>query len=159
MSLSSDLFARVSPYLAHRPGSAQATRAHAVLLRLTGGRIGGRALGSDILVLRTVGRRTGQPRDAPLLYIRHGESFVIVASNAASARTPAWWLNLQEHPDADALVDGHDHPVRARAATAEEVAELWPRLVAQYRGYTRYKSIATRELPVVILDPSEVGQR
>ncbi|HXB65845.1 MAG TPA: nitroreductase family deazaflavin-dependent oxidoreductase [Solirubrobacteraceae bacterium] len=148
-----DAFARISPHLAHRPGSARATQAHATIVRLTGGRIGGRALGSDILVLRTTGRHSGQPRDAPLLFLAHGESFVIVASNAASTRRPAWWFNLQEHPDAEALVRGRTHPVRARAATKEERTELWPRLVDLYSGYAHYKSIATRELPVVILDP------
>src|SRR5579863_4466512 len=120
------IFARLSPHLAHRPGSAQATQAHAALVRLTGGRIGGRALGSDILVLRTTGRRSGRPRDAPLLYLPYGEAIAVVASNAASTRRPAWWFNLQDNPYAEALVHGHTSAVRARAATEQEVAELWP---------------------------------
>jgi deazaflavin-dependent oxidoreductase (nitroreductase family) len=148
-----DVFARISPHLAHRPGSARATQAHACIVRRTGGRIGGRALGSDILVLRTVGRRSGQTRDAPLLFLPHGDAFVIVASNAASARRPAWWFNLQDDPDADALVRGRTHPVRARAASGQELDELWPQLVALHSGYAHYQSIATRELPVVILQP------
>lgn len=148
-----DVFARISPHLAHRPGSALATQMHACIVRRTGGRIGGHALGSDILVLRTVGRRSGQKRDAPLLFLPYGDAFAIVASNAASARPPAWWFNLQDHPDADALVRGRTHPVRARAATEQEIAELWPRLVELYSGYAHYQSIATRELPVVILQP------
>jgi F420H(2)-dependent quinone reductase len=110
-------------------------------------------LGADVLVLRTTGRRSGQPRDSPMFFVPHGDGFAVVASNAASIRTPAWWHNLQAHPDAEALVHGRTHPVRARAATDEEVAELWPQLVALYRGYDHYKSIATRELPVVILEP------
>jgi deazaflavin-dependent oxidoreductase (nitroreductase family) len=152
-SLAAGLFARISPYLAHRPGSARATQAHAWLMRRTGGRIGGSALGTEFLVLRTVGRRSGQPRDAPLLYLRHSEDFVIVASNAASSRPPAWWFNLQDRPDAEVLVHGRTHPVRARVAAAEEITELWPQLVKVYSGYDHYKSIATRELPVVILEP------
>ena len=147
------LFARLSPHLAHRPGSALATRAHALLVRGTRGRLGGSLLGTEFLVLRTVGRRTGRERDAPLLYIRHGDSFVIVASNAASTRPPAWWFNLQDHADAEVLVHGRTHAVRARPATEEEITELWPRLVQIYSGYEHYRSIATRELPVVILEP------
>ncbi|HWX44670.1 MAG TPA: nitroreductase/quinone reductase family protein [Solirubrobacteraceae bacterium] len=147
------IFARISPHLAHRPGSARATQAHAWLMRRTGGRIGGSALGTEFLVLRTVGRRTGRERDAPLLFVRHGEAFVIVASNAASKRVPAWWFNLQEQPDAEALAGGRIYPVRARAATEQEVADLWPQLVKLYSGYDHYKSIATRELPVVVLEP------
>lgn len=153
MSSLAGLFARISPHLAHRPGSARATQAHAWLMRRTGGRIGGAALGTEFLVLRTVGRRSGRERDAPLLFVGHGEGFAIVASNAASERPPAWWFNLQDRPDAEALVRGRTRPVHARAATPEEIAELWPRLVKVYSGYDHYKSISTRELPVVILEP------
>jgi deazaflavin-dependent oxidoreductase (nitroreductase family) len=147
------LFARISPYLAHRPGSAWATQAHGWIVRRTGGRIGGRALGGDILVLRTTGRRTGRVRDAPLLFVTHADGFAVVASNAASARPPAWWFNLRDLPDAEMVLRGRTHPIRARAATAQERAELWPRLVALYGGYAHYESIATRELPIVILEP------
>jgi F420H(2)-dependent quinone reductase len=154
-----DIFARISPHLAHRPGSARATQAHAWLVRCTGGRLGGRALGGDILVLRTTGRRSGRRQDAPLFFLRYGDGFAIVASNAASERPPAWWYNLQDHPDADALVHGRTHPVRARPADEQEIAELWPQFVELYSGYEHYRSIATRELPVVILDRSETGQR
>jgi F420H(2)-dependent quinone reductase len=153
MSRAADFYARISPYLAHRPGAARATQAHAWLVRRTGGRLGGRALGNDILVLRTIGRRSGVPRDAPMFYVPHGDGFAVVASNAASARTPAWWFNLQDHPDADALVRGHSHPVYARAASEQEIEKLWPQLVEIYSGYEHYRSIATRELPVVILEP------
>ncbi len=153
MSRAADFYARLSPYLAHRPGSALATQAHAWVVRRTGGRLGGRALGADILVLRTTGRRSGQRRDAPVFFVPRGDGFAIVASNAASARPPAWWFNLQDDPDADALVHGRTYPVRARGATGEEVAELWPRLVELYSGYDHYRSIAARELPVVILEP------
>jgi deazaflavin-dependent oxidoreductase (nitroreductase family) len=110
-------------------------------------------LGGDFLVLRTVGRRSGRQRDAPLFFVPHGEGFAVVASNAASARPPAWWLNLRAAPNAEALVRGRTYPVRARAATEEEVAELWPRLVRLYPGYEHYRSIAARTLPVVLLEP------
>ncbi len=153
MSRLADFYARLTPYLAHRPGTARATQAHAWLVRRTGGRLGGRTLGADVLVLRTLGRRSGQWRDAPVFFVPHGDGFAVVASNAASARTPAWWFNLQDHPDADALVRRRTYPVRARPATEEEITELWPRLVALYSGYEHYRSITTRELPVVILEP------
>jgi deazaflavin-dependent oxidoreductase (nitroreductase family) len=122
-------------------------------VRRSGGRLAGRALGADILVLRTTGRRSGQLRDAPMFFLAHGDGFAVVASNAASKRPPAWWLNLQDHPEAEALVGGTSHPVRARLASEQEVAELWPRFVKLYSGYDYYRSIATRELPVVILEP------
>lgn len=154
MSRLTRLYARVSPKLAHRPGSSLATRLHAKLVARTGGRIGRRFLGGDVVVLRTTGRRSGEPRDAPLFYVRDGDAIVVVAANAASARPPAWWLNLQARPEARAFYDGAWHPVRGRRATAEEEAALWPRLVAAYEGNERYRAIARRELPVVVLEPA-----
>jgi F420H(2)-dependent quinone reductase len=148
-----DFYAHVSPYLAHRPGATQATRLHAWLVRRTGGRLGGRAFGVQILVLRSMGRRSGQLRESPMFFLDHGAGFAVVASNGASKRTPAWWLNLQAQPDAEALVRGTEYLVRARAASEQETATLWPRFVKLYSGYEHYKSIATRELPVVILEP------
>ena len=153
MSWFADAYARVSPRLAHKPGTGAAARMHARLLRLTRGRIGRRMLGADVLVLRTTGRKSGQPRESPMFYIRCGDGFAVVASNAASERAPAWWHNLRAAPDADALVGGSWHEVRARRATDEEVAELWPRFVEMYRGYDHYKEIASRDMPVVVLEP------
>ena len=153
MSLLADVYARISPHLAHRPGARSATRAHAWLLRKSGGRLGVRMLGVDILVMRTTGRRSGQSRESPAFYITHRDGFVVCPSNAASRATPAWWLNLQADPDAEVLVRGKWSPVRARRASDQESAELWPRFVDAYRGFDHYKSIATRELPVVLLEP------
>jgi deazaflavin-dependent oxidoreductase (nitroreductase family) len=149
-----ELYARVSPRLAHGPGSAAFSRTHAWLLRRSGGRLGRRFMGADVLVLRTVGRRSGEPREAPMFYLPFRDGWAVVASNAASKRPPAWWLNLQALADADALVPGRAWtPVRARRATDEEREELWPRFVAMYRGYDRYAELATREMPVVVLEP------
>jgi deazaflavin-dependent oxidoreductase (nitroreductase family) len=152
MSLAADLYARVSARLAHRPGSAAATRLHAWTVRRTGGRVGGRALGADVLVLRTTGRHSGKHRDAPLFFVPHGHGFAVVAANAASARPPAWWLNLQHNPEAEALVRGQTHAVRSRVASEEETEQLWPRLAENYSGIEHYRSIATREMPVVVLE-------
>jgi len=110
-------------------------------------------LGADVLVLRSTGRRTGSPRDAPLFFVPHGEGFAVVAANAASTRQPAWWLNLQQHPEGQALVRGRTYALRARAASEQETALLWPQLAANYSGIEHYRSIATRELPVVVLEP------
>jgi deazaflavin-dependent oxidoreductase (nitroreductase family) len=148
-----DAYARLSPRLAHRPGSSAASRAHAWLLRRSNGRLGRRFLGSDVLVLRTTGRRSGERRDAPIFYVPHRDGFAIVAANAASRRPPAWWLNLQADPEAEVLVSGEAQAVSARRATADEVGELWPRFVAMYRGYDHYREIAKREMPVVVLEP------
>ena len=148
-----DIYARISPHLAGRRGTALPTRAHAWLVRRTKGRLGSRFLGAPVLVLRTTGRRSGAPREAPMFYVRHGDGWAVVASNAASERMPAWFHNLQATSEAQVLVGGKEHAVRGRRAGADEERELWPRFVEIYRGYDHYKKIATRELPVVILEP------
>ncbi len=155
MSRFADAYARLSPRLAHRPGTAAASRAHAWLLRRTGGRLGRRFLGADVLVLRTIGRRSGKPREAPMFYVPHRDGYAVVASNAASQRPPAWWLNLQAQPDTEAMVGHEWRRVHAREASDAEREELWPRFVDMYRGYDHYKEIASREMPVVVL---EVGR-
>jgi deazaflavin-dependent oxidoreductase (nitroreductase family) len=88
-----------------------------------------------------------------MFYIRDAENYAVVASNAGSSRTPAWWLNLQANPEAEAQVGGVTKQVRARAASQDETATLWPRFVEMYAGYDHYRSIATRTMPVVILEP------
>jgi deazaflavin-dependent oxidoreductase (nitroreductase family) len=150
-----DVYAKVSPYLASKPGAGMATRLHARILRATNGKVTGRVLGveGDVLVLRTVGRRSGKQRDSPMFCLSYGDGYAVVASNGAAKHTPGWWHNLQDRPEAEAFIGGRSRPVRARAASEQEVSELWPRFVALYRGYEHYKSIATRELPVVILEP------
>jgi deazaflavin-dependent oxidoreductase (nitroreductase family) len=148
-----DLYARVSPRLAHGPGSSAFSRTHAWLLRRSGGRLGRRFMGGDVLVLRTTGRRSGEPREAPMFYLPFRGGWAVVASNAASRRPPAWWLNLEAVPDADAMVGETWTPVRARRASDDERDELWPRFVAMYSGYDRYAELATREMPVVVLEP------
>src|ERR671917_1859826 len=90
-----DIYARVSPKFAHRRGTALPTRAHAWLLRRSKGRLGRRLFGAPVLVLRTIGRKSGEPREAPMFYLRDGDGYAVVASNAASKKPPAWFLNLQ----------------------------------------------------------------
>ena len=109
--------------------------------------------GATSLLLTTTGRKSGEPRESPMFYLSHGDGWAVVASNAASKRPPAWWLNLEAKPDAEAFVNGSWQPVRARRATEEEREALWPRFVAMYKGYDHYESLATREMPVVVLEP------
>lgn len=87
-----------------------------------------------------------------MVFIDDGPNAVVCASNAASQRPPAWWLNLQAQLDAEALIRGQWRSVRAREASDEETERLWPQLQASYPGFDHYRSLATRKLPVVILE-------
>jgi len=127
---------------------------HRTLFRATRGRIGGEIMGMPAVVLHTVGRKTGEPRTNMLTApIVDGDTVVLVASWGGDARHPMWYLNLQANPDVELERDGTRRPMRARTATPEERAELWPRIVERYRGYGGYQERTDREIPVVVLEP------
>jgi deazaflavin-dependent oxidoreductase (nitroreductase family) len=104
-----------------------------------------------VLILHTVGRKTGKPRQSPLLYIQDDENYAIVGSRGGSDAPPAWWLNLQANPRATIEIKGTKRPVSARIATAEEKARYWPRLVAGYPFYNDYQARTALEIPVILL--------
>lgn len=128
--------------------------------RLTRGRIGGTwRVGAawrhpvPICLLEHRGRRTGQLRTTPLVYLRDGDRLVVVASQAGRPKHPLWYLNLQADPDVRVQVRGERREMRARTAVGPERAELWSRLVALYSDYDSYQSWTEREIPVVVLEP------
>ena len=131
------------------------TAVHRFVYQRSGGRVGGRLPGQRFLLLTTVGRRTGLPRVMPLLYIRDGDRFVVVGSNAGDDRPPAWWLNLQQRPAARVQVDREHHPVEGRRAQGAELEALWPRLESSYRYYAGYRRRTSREIPVIVLEPTK----
>jgi F420H(2)-dependent quinone reductase len=139
-----------------RRTSPRLTRAHAKLIRLSGGRIRRSFLftgGLPLLVITTVGRKTGQKRSTPLGYVRHAQAFAVIASNAGSNRVPAWWLNLQTDPHAEILVNRTCHDVIARPATPTEDDILWAQFARLNPGYDEYRQLTERRIPVIILEP------
>ena len=132
------------------------TRTHARLLRLTKGRLrfGFFLAGSmHVLALTTIGRKSGEERSSVVAFLPEGDGFAVVASFGGSDRTPAWWLNLQENPEAQVDADGRRVKVHAREATPDERERLWPRFVDANESFRRYESYTDRELPVVLLEP------
>jgi deazaflavin-dependent oxidoreductase (nitroreductase family) len=129
--------------------------AHAFTYRVTGGRLGGNVGKAPVLVLTTIGRRSGLPRSTPVLYLRDGERFVLVASNAGDDKDPLWWSNLKENPQATVRVGTSDKTVSARQASPEEKTRYWPQLVALYPAYSSYQKKTRREIPLVVLTPTE----
>lgn len=136
--------------------------AHRGWIALTRGR-GGWRLGTMLVVeLTTTGRRTGRMHRVLLTSpMQRGETVVVVASRGGDDRPPAWLLNLTADPQVRVrLGGGADRPARARVATPAERAELWPRVTSAYRGYVRYQASTTREIALVLIEPSaEVGAR
>ena len=129
------------------------TPIHNELYRRTGGRLGGQAGRLPMLLLTSTGRRSGQPRTTPLGYLPDGDRMVVIASYGGDDRHPQWYLNLQANPEASVQVGSETRRVRAATATAEEKAELWPRVVALYAGYAGYQQMTSRDIPLVILTP------
>lgn len=131
-------------------------RTHRAIQFLSGGRLGWRAFGMPVVELTTTGRKSGQPRKTMLTTPVHDDRrVVLVASYGGDDRHPAWFLNLRDHPDVEITVNGEHRKMRARVATGEERAELWPHIVETYKGYGEYQSRTDREIPVVILEPRE----
>jgi deazaflavin-dependent oxidoreductase (nitroreductase family) len=126
------------------------------LSKLSGGRMAlpnGSGGAVRTLFLRTKGRKTGANRRNGLYYVDDGPNLVIVASNAGRDQDPAWWLNLQAHPDAEVEVGKEVRAVHARRASPEEAARLYERFIAGLPQYAGYRERTTREIPVVILEP------
>jgi deazaflavin-dependent oxidoreductase (nitroreductase family) len=127
------------------------TTVHRFLYRASGGRVGHRAPGYRFLLLANRGRRSGREYLTPLLYVGNGD-FVVVGSNAGDPRAPAWWRNLEACPDTWIQVGRERIRVRAREATPTEATTLWPRVVAAYASFERYRERAGRAIPLVLLE-------
>jgi len=142
-----------------RPGSLgfavwrQLTKLNSVAYRATGGRIGGSFDGNPVVLLHHVGRRSGEPRVTPLIYLPDGEDMIVVGSMGGTPKDPAWVHNLRAAPDTEVEVGRERRAVRARIADAQERARLWPQLIERYPGFASYQARTEREIPVVILAP------
>jgi deazaflavin-dependent oxidoreductase (nitroreductase family) len=121
--------------------------------RLSGGRMGGKVGKGPVLLLTTTGRKSGQPRTAPVLYLADGDRFVVINTNAGNAKTPAWSLNLRANPEGEVEIGRKRVAVRARLAEGEERANLWRRSMEQYEGWDYYESQLDREVGVFVLEP------
>ncbi len=128
-------------------------RLNVPLYRLSGGRIGGHVAKAPVLLLTTTGRRSGQQRTAPVVYLADGDRLVVIGSNAGHSRAPAWSLNLKANPDAEVEVGRDRRLVRARVAEGEERAELWRRHNDQYSGFDEYEARTDRDIALFVLDP------
>ncbi len=129
--------------------------AHTWVYQRSGGRIGARMAGRDMLLLTTKGRRSGEPRTLPLAYLVDGDALVVVASNAGQSRHPAWFHNLRAEPYARVRVGREVYDVRAEVADAAERERLWPLLTAYNPPYAAYERKTERTIPVVLLRPMD----
>lgn len=127
---------------------------HVFLYRLTGGRLGSGSGEFIILLLTTVGRKSGQARTLPLGAFRDGANYVVIASNGGQATHPAWFHNLKSNPNVTLQVKDKQLNARAEVVGPDRRPELWKRLLQLAPSYERYTHSTTREIPLVLLKPS-----
>jgi len=127
---------------------------HRFWMTVSGGRLGRRVGSMKVVELHTVGRKTGKERATMLTApIAENDRVVLVASKGGDHRDPDWYRNLVAEPDVELTMDGQRSPWRARTATAQEKADLWPQITSTYGGYRDYQRRTDREIPVVICRP------
>jgi deazaflavin-dependent oxidoreductase (nitroreductase family) len=137
--------------LVMRAMSALNTRVY----RLSGGKWMGRfASGAPVCLLTTKGRKSGQRRTVPLLYLEDGNDLIVVASQGGAPQHPAWYLNLEADPKGAVQIGRRRVSVVARQVSHGERDLLWPRLVTMYPHYEEYQRRTTRLIPVARLTPA-----
>lgn len=126
-------------------------RAHAMVLKLSGGRVASAFGDAPVLLLTTVGRRTGRSRTVPLLYVADDGAFIVVGSNGGRDHHPDWYRNLLHRPEAMVEVRGERLTVTGEEVDPDERARLWARFTAMWPGYEKYAASTDRRIPVVRL--------
>jgi F420H(2)-dependent quinone reductase len=121
------------------------------LYHLTGGSIGSKMAGQSVLLLDTVGRKTGRRHTIPINYYRDGESYVIVASNWGQSHHPAWFYNLMNKPVTQIQVKNRKLRVKAQTVPDQDYERLWQSVTSQNEFYDRYQKQTSRKIPLVIL--------
>jgi deazaflavin-dependent oxidoreductase (nitroreductase family) len=130
------------------------SRAQTFLYKRSGGKVAGSFLqGTPVALLTTTGRKTGEPRVSPLLFLREGDRVVLVASQGGAAKNPMWYLNLKADPKITVQIKDEVLYLTARDATEQERAEYWPKLVEMYSSFDDYQAWTDRVIPIVICDP------
>jgi F420H(2)-dependent quinone reductase len=149
----------------HRPFTAREEKFGSAVIRLmshlntwiyrvSGGRVAGRFPGgAPVLLLTTIGRKSGRPHTAPLLYLKDGDNFILVASKGGMSHDPLWFKNLEANPRVEIEVGRCKMAATARRATDDQKSSMWPKLVAMYPSYAEYQARTDRNIPVVIVTP------
>ena len=132
------------------------TGMHEMVFRSSNGLLLNRLYGMPVVMLTTTGRKSGKQRTTMLTSrVQEGDVVVLVASYGGDDRHPTWFLNLRSNPDVEVMMMGETRRMRARIASAEEKAELWPRVTGAYNSYAQYQRRTSRDIPLVMLEPAD----
>lgn len=127
---------------------------HVGLYRLSGGKLGGEMRGLKVLLLTTIGRKSGKVHTVPLGCFDRPGGYVIVASNGGQPTHPAWYHNLKSQPQVTVQIFDKVIPVTAEVLTGEARAQAWQQVITTAPSYANYEKRTTREIPLVLLRPS-----
>jgi deazaflavin-dependent oxidoreductase (nitroreductase family) len=125
---------------------------HTKQYKETGGEVGHEWQGTQTLLLTTTGRKSGEPRELPLIYGRRGDDYLVVASKGGADAPPAWYVNLTADPEVEVQVKDERFKAHAREATPDEKPELWSTMTAEWPAYDEYQQKTERQIPVIVLE-------
>jgi len=123
-----------------------------MVLRLTRGKLGSKLGNQAILILHTIGNKSGLDRAIPIAYFAYKSDYLIVASNWGKDKQANWYLNLKKNPHARLEINGHVFSVIAREAQGEEYDRLWKFATKNHPPYLEYQKMTTRHIPIIIFE-------
>jgi deazaflavin-dependent oxidoreductase (nitroreductase family) len=139
----------------YEPGTSASSRGQTELYEATNGEKGGVLRGRPVIILTSVGARTGKLRKIPLMRVEHEGVYAVVASLGGAPTHPAWYNNLKQNPHVELQDGGSRREYAAREVTGAEKAIWWGRAVEAWPDYARYQTKTDRQIPVFVLEPVE----
>ena len=137
----------------YQPSAASWARDQVDLYENSGGTEGTKLNGRPVIILTSVGAKTGQIRKTPLMRVEHDGDYAVVASLGGAPRHPVWYYNLTVNPHAELQDGAVKKDYQAREVFADERATWWERAVATWPDYAKYQKKTTRTIPVFVLTP------
>ena len=139
----------------YEPSTSEWSRKQTELYEATGGEEGRDLNGRPVIVLTSVGAKTGKLRKTALMRVEHAGAYAVVASQGGAPRNPVWYRNLKAHPHVELQDGAHKRDYLAREVTGDEKALWWARAVETWPDYARYQTKTDRQIPVFVLEPME----
>jgi F420H(2)-dependent quinone reductase len=139
----------------YEPGTSASARKQAELYESTNGRQGGDLRGRPIIVLTSVGAKTGKLRKTPLIRVEHDGIYAVVASRGGAPRNPVWYHNLKKNPHVELQDGAPKRDYMARELSGDDKRVWWERAVEAYPDYANYQKKTERQIPVFVLEPIE----
>jgi deazaflavin-dependent oxidoreductase (nitroreductase family) len=137
----------------YEPSPAEWVRKQVEEYESSGGTRGTELNGRPVVILTTVGAKTGKIRKSPLMRVEHDGRYAVVASLGGAPKHPVWYYNVQANPRVELQDGATKQAMVAREVTGDEKALWWERAVATWPDYADYQKKTTREIPVFVLEP------